>query len=303
MHPTEVKFLFFLLGLLASPLVASAQELEPGAYWPIPRGYNIVTAANSLNWGDVAFDPSLPVEDASATINVTVMALSRAFGLAGRSASVSVSVPLTTGHIRGLYLGEPTEVDRFGFADPRVKLAVNLLGAPAMTPLEYGAYQQGRLVGFSLVVAPPLGEYDNTKIINLGSNRWSFKPEIGFSTTRGKWVLELAAGAWLFTDNGDFYGGRTRRQDPIVATQGHITYKFQRNVWLAFDANFYRGGRTTIGGNQNLDLQRNSRIGATFSRGLGGGHAIRASISQGAFTTIGADFTSVAVGYNYAWLR
>jgi len=295
-------FLVVLL-VLTSAGSAAAQELEPGAYWPIPRGLNIVTAANSFNWGDLAFDPALPVEDATATINTTVFAFNRAFSFAGRSANAGVSVPITGGHVEGLYLGEHTEVDRFGMADPRIKLAVNLYGAPAMSPQQFADYQQRLIVGVSLVAAPPLGEYDDTKLINLGHNRWSFKPEVGVSSTRGKWVLELMAGAWLFTNNTNFVGGRTREQDPIFAAQGHLTYKFQRNTWLAFDANYYTGGRTTIAGKQNIDLQKNSRVGATFSRGLGGGHAIRASLSRGAFTTIGADFTSIAVGYNYGWRR
>ena len=109
------------------------------------------------------------------------------------------------------------------------------------------------------------------------------------------------AGVWLFTENDDFLGGRTREQDPIVATQFHLTYKFTRTMWLAGDANYYRGGRTTIGGRQNLDLQSNSRVGATFSRALGRGHAIRVSGSRGAYTTIGADFTALGFSYNYAW--
>ena len=111
------------------------------------------------------------------------------------------------------------------------------------------------------------------------------------------------AGVWLFTDNTDFVGGRTREQDPIIATQVHLTYKFKRSMWLAADANYYTGGTTTIGGKQNLDLQRNSRIGATFSSAIGRHQAIRVSVSRGAYTTIGADFTSIAVGYNYAWAR
>ena len=172
-----------------------------------------------------------------------------------------------------------------------------------MTPKEFASYRQGRIVGVSLTVAMPLGQYDSAKLINLGTNRWSFKPELGYSGTLGKWVLEVMAGVWLFTDNTDFLGGRTREQDAIVATQFHLTYKFRQNMWLAADANFYRGGRTTIGGRQNLDLQRNSRIGATFSKGLTRRQAIRVSVSDGAFTTIGAAFTSVAVGYNFAWLR
>ena len=149
---------------------------------------------------------------------------------------------------------------------------MNLYGAPAMTPQAFAKYQQGTIVGISLTAVPPLGQYDSSKLINIGNNRWSFKPEVGISHAFGQWVVEGMAGVWLFTDNDDFLGGRMREQDPIVATQFHLTYKFTRTMWLAGDANYFRGGRTTIGGRQNLDLQSNSRVGATFSRALGRGH-------------------------------
>jgi hypothetical protein len=289
--------------LLMWPVLASAQELEPGAFWPLPRGLNIVTGVGGFNWGDVTFDPALPVEDASARITTTAFSFTRAFNLAGRSANAGVSLPVVGGHVEGLYLGEHAEVDRFGLGDPRIRLAVNLYGAPTMTPREFASYRQRFIVGVSFVAVPPLGQYDSTKVINLGTNRWSFKPEIGLSQTYGKWVVEFMIGAWFFTDNTDFFGGRTREQDRIVATQFHFTRRFSSAMWLAADANFYQGGQTTVGGTENLDLQKNSRIGATFSKGLGGGHAIRASVSRGAYTTIGADFTSIAFAYNYAWVK
>ena len=294
---------FLALALLLTPALASAQELEPGAYWPIPTGLNILTVANNFNWGDVAFDPSAPIDEASARINTTAFAFTRAFSLAGRSANAGVVLPVIGGHIEGLYLGEPAEVGRFGQGDPRLRLAMNLYGAPAMTPQQFASYRHQTIVGVSVTVAPPIGQYDSTKLINLGTNRWSFKPEVGLSQAWGKWVVEAMAGVWFFTDNTDFVGGRTREQDPIVATQVHVTYKFTRSMWLAGDANYFTGGQTTIGGKQNLDLQRNSRIGATFSSAIGRGQAIRMSVSRGAYTTIGADFTSIGVGYNYAWAR
>ena len=172
-----------------------------------------------------------------------------------------------------------------------------------MTLKEFASYSQGRILGVSLTVVPPLGQYDPATLINIGTHRWSFKPELGMSTTRGRWVVEGMAGVWLFTDNSDFYGGRTRQQDLITATQIHVTFKFKRTMWLAGDANYFTGGRTTIGGKQNLDLQRNSRIGATFSTAVSRQQAIRMSVSRGAYTTIGADFTSIAASYSYAWTR
>jgi hypothetical protein len=285
------------------PICASAQELEPGAYWPIPTGLNIVTVVNSFNWGDLAFDPSAPIDEASARINTTAFAFTRAFSLAGRSANAGVMVPVVAGHLEGLYLGEPAAVGRFGQGDPRFRLAMNLYGAPAMRPKAFASYRQGTILGVSVTVAPPLGQYDSAKLINLGTHRWSLKPEVGFSHAYGQWVVEMMAGVWLFTDNTDFLGRRTREQDPIAAAQVHVTYKFKRTMWLAGDANYFTGGQTTIGGKLNLDFQRNSRVGATFSRALDLHQAIRMSVSRGAYTTIGADFTSIAASYSYAWAR
>jgi hypothetical protein len=307
-HITRLPVASFLraaaaLALLLMPVSGSAQELEPGAYWPIPAGLNIVTIVNSFNWGDVAFDPSAPIDEASARINTTALTFTRAFSLAGRSANAGVAVPVIGGHIEGLYLGEPAEVGRFGQGDPRLRLAMNLYGAPAMTPQAFASYRHQTIVGISVTVAPPLGHYDPTKLINLGTNRWSIKPEVGISRAYGPWVIEAMAGGWFFTDNTDFVGERTRAQDPIAAAQIHVTYRFKRTMWLAGNANYFTGGRTTIGGKQNLDLQRNSRIGATFSSALDRHQSIRVSVSRGAYTTIGADFTSIGVGYNYAWAR
>ena len=291
------------VALLLTSVSAAAQELEPGAYWPIPKGLNIITVINNFNWGDVAFDPSAPIDEARARIDTTGLAFTRAFGLGGRSANAGVVVPVIGGHIAGLYLGEPAEITRFGQGDPRFRLGINLYGAPSMTPQQFASYRLQTIVGVSVTVAPPLGQYDSSKLINLGTNRWSFKPEVGLSRAYGKWVVEAMAGGWFFSDNTDFVGGRTRSQDPIAAMQVHVTYRFKRTMWLAADANYFTGGRTTIGAKQNLDLQRNSRIGATFSSALNRRQAIRMSVSKGAYTTIGADFISVAVGYNYAWAR
>jgi Putative MetA-pathway of phenol degradation len=292
-----------VFAVLLLPAATSAQELDPGAYWPLPASLNIVTLINGFNWGDVAFDPVAPIDEANAKINATAFAFTRAFSLAGRSANAGLVWPIVGGHVEGLYLGEPAEVDRFGPGDPRLRLAMNLYGAPAMTPREFASYRLQTIVGVSITVVPPLGQYDSTKLINLGTNRWSFKPEVGFSHAIGPWVVEAMLGVWLFTDNDDFVGGRTREQDPIAAAQVHATYRFRQGVWLAGDANFFTGGRTTIGGRQNLDLQRNSRIGSTFSWALDRRQAIRMSVSRGAYTTIGADFNSINVGYNYAWAR
>ena len=298
-----VPLLVVLAVLAFAPSRTSAQELEPGAYWPLPVGLNILTAVNNVSWGDLTFDPSLPVEEGSSRINTSVGAYTRALSIFGRSANAGILVPIVAGHVEGRYLGTFTEVERFGQGDPKFRLGVNLYGAPAMTPKAFAAYKLRTIVGVSLTVAPPLGQYDDTKVINLGANRWSVKSELGLAHAIGRWVIELMGGVWLFTDNHDFLGGKTRAQDPIASAQFHATYVIRRNMWLAGDTNFYRGGRTSVEGLLNFDLQRNSRVGATFTTGLTPRQSVRVSVSQGAYTTIGADFTSIAMSYNYAWIR
>lgn len=290
-----------VLALLLAPARTRAQELTPGAYWPLPTRLNIVTVIDNTSWGDLTFDPSLPVEDASATINTASVGYMRTFRLAGRSANLGFQAPVVTGHVEGLYNGAFTEVDRFGFGDPRLRLGLILGGARPMTPREYASYRWHAILGMSLTVVPPLGEYDDTKIINIGTNRWSFKPEIGYSHAMGPWVVELMAGVWFFTDNTDFMRGSTREQQPIGALQAHFTRRFGRKFWIAADGNYYTGGQTTVGGTRKADLQRNSRVGGTFSWAIDNHHSVRAAVSQGAYTTVGADFTSVAVSYNYTW--
>jgi hypothetical protein len=294
-HPWTTVLLFGLA------LPSNAQELEPGAYSVSPIGANILVATNAIAGGDVTFDPSLPVEDAKATINTIVIAYVRSLDFFGRSANVGFVAPYSIGHVEGLYIGEFTEVDRSGFRDPVVRFAFNLFGAPAMDLKSFASYRQKTNIGFSLVAAFPLGEYDPTKLINLGSNRWAVKPEAALSRAMGRWTLELYGGVWLFTDNDDFFGGKTRSQDPIGSAQIHLVYTFRPRLWAAFDANFYAGGRTSVDGRLNQDLQRNSRAGLTIAVPLDPRQSLKFSYSRGAYTTIGADFHALAVGYQLLW--
>jgi hypothetical protein len=296
-----VNFRWAVAPILVFALPASAQELEPGAYSVSPAGVNILVASYNFSGGDISFDPTLPIEDAEAVLNSAGLGYVRSLSVFGRSGNVGVVLPYTVGHLEGLYIGEFTEVDRAGLRDPFLRFAVNLYGAPSMDLKTFAAYRQRTNIGVSLVAALPLGEYDPSKLVNLGSNRFSFKPEVGISRVFGKWTLEGYAGVWLFTDNQDFYGGRTREQAPLGSAQFHAIRTFKPRLWLAFGANFYAGGRTKVDGSLNLDLQRNSRIGVTFSYPLDARQSLKVAFSRGAYTTIGADFYSLVAGFQYLW--
>lgn len=288
--------------LLSGPVaVTEAQELEPGAYAVAPVGLNVFVVSNTLSFGDLAFDPSGPIDDGRSTINATAIGFGRALNLAGRSGQIVIAVPIVAGHVEGQYLGEFAEVDRFGPADPRLRVAVNLYGAPAMDLKSFATNRPRRLVGASLTVAMPFGRYSSERLINIGNDRWAFKPEIGVVQTVGRWTLETYGGVWFFTDNEVFYRGSVRTQEPIASAQFHVQYAIQPRMLLSGNVNYYSGGRTTVNGRQNFDLQRNSRVGITMARPLSGGRMLRVAVSRGAYTTIGADFTSVSVAFQQTW--
>lgn len=292
--------------LLASPGLAAlvaGQQLEPRAYSVSPVGTNIVVVGYGRSTGDLAFDPSLPVTDASATINGAFAGYFRSIDFFDRSANVSVALPYAWGNLQGKVEGQFQQVRRSGLADPSVRFAVNLRGARAMGLKEFSVYRQKTIVGASVVVVAPLGQYDPAKLINLSGNRWAFKPEIGVSrAVHRKLYLDLYAGAWLYTPNNNFQG-RTRKQAPIATSQFHLSYNVKPKLWVAFDATFYTGGRTTINGVRRDDLQHNSRIGGTLSYKLDRRQSLKFAYSRGAFTNIGADFQSVSVAYQYLWGR
>ena len=280
---------------------ARAQELEPRAYSPSPVGLNIGIVADSVSTGDVAFDPSIPIQSGRANLNVSAVGYVRTLGILGHSANIGLSVPYVHGNLDGLYLGQYVEAHRSAFGDPRFRFAVNLYGAPAMSPREFATYHQDTIVGASLVVAAPLGAYDSTKLVNVGSNRWAFKPEVGMSRATGHWILEGDVGAWFFTDNTDFYGGKDRAQAPIGSLQLHAIYTIRPLMWIAVDGTYYTGGRTTINGAQNYDLQQNSRVGVTFALPIARLQSIKIAYSRGARTTIGGDFQTIGIAYQFIW--
>lgn len=292
--------------LLASPALTAlvaGQQLEPRAYSVSPVGTNIVVVGYGRSTGDLSFDPSLPITDASATINGTYAGYFRSIDFFGRSASVSAALPYVWGNLQGNVDGQFQQARRSGLSDPSVRFAVNLRGAPAMNLKEFSTYRQKTIVGASVVVVAPLGQYDPAKLINLGTNRWAFKPELGVSrAVNPKLFVDFYLGAWLFTPNNNFQG-RTRTQAPIASSQFHLSYNVKPRLWAAFDATLYTGGRTSINGIQRDDLQRNSRIGGTLSFKLDRRQSVKFAYSRGAVTNIGADFQTFSAAYQYLWGR
>lgn len=280
---------------------AQAQELEPRAYSSSPIGTNFVLAGYSWSGGGVLVDPSLPVSNIDSEIESVFAGYSRTFALGGRAASLAVTVPWFSSTTSGDVFEARRTVDRVGFGDLRFRLACNLLGGPALPPAEFARSPQRTTLGFSLNVVAPTGQYDPARLVNLGANRWAFRPDFGVSIPLGRWFFEASAGVWLFTDNDEFFGGSRREQDPLALVQFHGGYQFKPGYWIAADANYYRGGATTVDGVAKRDLQANSRYGLTFSFRLAPNLSAKLAAATGLTTRSGADYDTVLLAVQYLW--
>jgi hypothetical protein len=279
----------------------SAQELEARAYSASPVGTNFIVTNYTRLTGEVLMDTSLPITDVEAKIDVQTIGYSHTFGFAGHAASFAFLVPSTQGDVSGKVFATTNEVHRAGLGDVRMRLALNLIGAPALTPEEFKRHAPSTTLGTSLTIVAPTGEYVPSQLINIGANRWAFKPEIGITQPMGNWFGEASAGVWLFTENDDFFGGQRRGQEPLSMLQFHAGYNFRPGMWLAGDLGFSAGGATELNGVSNQDRQENTRYGLTFSMPLASTWSAKLSWSKGFVTRVGGDFNSVSATLQYRW--
>jgi hypothetical protein len=281
---------------------AGAQELEPRAYTAAPVGTTFLLAGIGGSEGAVLFDPSLPVHEVRADLTIATLAIGRTFGLGGRQARVLAVLPIAAGHISGQVNGQTEREPMNGPLDPRLKLSIGLKGAPALGLAEFATRRRQTIVGVSLSVVPPLGSYDKTQLVNLGFNRWAFKPEVGVSRAVARWTLEGYIGVWLFTTNGSYFPGHERRsQAPILSTQGHLSYALTRRAWVALDTTWFAGGQTRLSGIATPDAQRNLRLGATLSIPTGPADSLKVAYSTGATTRRGSDFDTLSLQWQRVW--
>jgi hypothetical protein len=285
---------------LLAPAV-HGQELEPRAYSPNPVGANFVLFAYARSTGDILFDPSLPITDVEARTSSATVLYGRTFGLLGRSASAAILGSYAWGTTSGAVNDEQRTVERSGLADVRARVTVNLIGGPALSAVDFAKRSERSTLGASLFVVAPAGQYDSSRLINIGTNRWALKPELGWSQPMKRWVFEVYAAAWLYADNEDFFGGSVREQSPLYTLQTHVSYTFRPRLWLAGDATFYTGGSTTLDGVAREDRQENARLGLTLSVPVGRRHALKVSGSTGAVTRIGGDFDTLGVAWQTLW--
>jgi hypothetical protein len=300
------KLTFWIAIATCTLHVGWAQDLAPRAYVITPLHANALTLTYAFFNGDVLFNGVAPITGATGTYNVEIATYYHAFNFFGRSANAAVSLPYGVGTFQGDVAGTHEQVYRSGLLDSSGRLSVNLKGGPAMTPREMMKWKQKVLLGVSLRVAAPTGQYDPNKLVNWGANRWGFKPEFGYSERWGNWVLDGYAGAWLFTTNPEYYSHPApapQTQNPIGSFEGHLSYDVKPRLWISLDGNLWFGGVVSVNGVQNTATrQLGSHLGATASVPITKHQSLKFGYNNADYSQFGGAYENVSVAWQYSWL-
>lgn len=289
---TRVAWLYIALAGVG-PI--AAQELEPRAYAANPVGVRFAIASVHYSTGDVVFEPTSVLSDVKADVYAATLGLGGTFALFGRSASAAVAVPFGWGKITGNVSEERASAERAGLADTRVRVAVNWLGGRALPLAEFARRVPSTVVGTSVAISLPTGQYFSDRLINIGTNRWAFKPEIGVSHPSGPWTLELYGGGWFFTRNSSYFGETMKEQRPLLSLQAHLAYTVRPRLWMAANGTFYAGGRTVIDDTPAAERQENTRVGFTLSIPALRTSSVKLAWSTGASTRLGGSFDTFSL--------
>jgi hypothetical protein len=294
-------FVFAACALFAGGSASHAQDNEPRAYANAPVGVNFFIMGYAYTDGGLSLDPALPIEDAKLTTHNVVMAYARTLDLWGKSAKFDAIVPFCWLSGTALFNGTPVQRRVDGFSDSKFRLSINLYGAPALSLKEFPSYKQDWIIGVSLQVSVPASQYDPSRLVNIGTHRWSFKPELGISKRVGRWTWEGAFAVTLFTTNHDFYEGHVRAQDPLYSAQAHAIYSFRGGAWSSLDVTYFAGGRTTLDDAVKEDRQENWRVGGTLTLPVDRRNSVKLFLSDGVSARTGNNYLMAGVAWQHRW--
>ena len=283
-----------------------AQDLAPRAYVITPVDTNAITLTWSFFNGGVNFNGAVPITGATGTFSAPTFTYYHAFSFFGRSANIAAYLPYGVGTFEGEVQQQHRSVYRSGLMDSGVRFSVNLMGGPAMPPAKFVKWKQKVLLGASLRVVAPTGQYDPNKVVNWGINRWAFKPEFGYSQRWGNWLLDAYAGVWLYTANNASFNvpaPTPQTEDPIGSIETHLSRDFGFGTWVSLDGNYWWGGITSLNGIRNLATRQvGSRIGGTAAWRFSKHQSLKVSYSNGTYVQFGGNYQSLQVGWQYSWL-
>jgi hypothetical protein len=295
-------YTFFAIAAASFPGVVHGQFTDPRTYSESPVGLNQLELDYAVAHADASLDASLVVSGANLELNAGTAAYTRSFELAHRLAWVEAAVPF--GSIGGSVTGTRISGSVTGAGDASLEIATLLKGGPALSAADLASYMPTTIIGVSLTVTGPTGKYDPDKLLNLGSDRWSFKPQIAISHPFGreqKWQVDGYANAYFFTDNSAYRGREILRQEPLLGIEGHLSYSFTSDLWTSLDANYSFRGDTVVDGVDQQDSQKHLTIGTETSWSVTSRNSLVFVLAKSVMHDNAPDYKGVAVKYFYSW--
>jgi hypothetical protein len=300
----RVLLAFIAIGAFCFPRFGYAQFTDPRTYANTRADLNQLELDYAYANSNASLDTSLVISGAHLDLNQATAAYTRTFGILNSLAWIKASVPFASvsGHVSGTSLSGSVT----GGADASLEIAALLVGAPALSAAEFETYQPTTTVGVSLTVTGPSGEYDPNKVVNLGSDRWSFKPQIGISYPFGpeqKWVADGNLYANFFTDNTAYHGREVLSQRPLPGLEAHISYNVTPDFWASLDTNYCFRGSTAVDGVGQNDAQKSLTVGAEASWAFNSRNSIALVFAKAVVHENAPAYTGVWLKYFYSWGR
>ena len=295
---------FIVAGVLSFVFTTScsAQEMEPRSYSVVPKGLHAAALSYTFSGGEVVSGLNSPVQNLDINASLISLAYAQTFSLFDKLARVSVGMPYAFLNGSARVAGNDTAATRNGFGDARIKFGLNLFGSPVLAPRDFIKFREHTVVGASIVISVPIGQYYSEKVINIGSNRWGFKPEIGASHREGRLFYEAYAGVWFYTSNDQYLVKSKLGQSALFSFQAHVDYTFKQGKYIALNGGFADGGETSLNSMERHDEQQNWRAGITFSTPVFNKHqSVKIMFNTGLATKAGQNYTAVTAIYQYSW--
>ena len=279
-----------------------AQFTDARNYAEGPVGLNSLEFTYAYVRGNASLDTALVVSSENLDLNKGTFSYTHNFSMLGRLAWVSANVPLAS--LAGTVAGTNASGSTSGLGDSSFELAMLLKGGPALSAAELASYERPMILGMSLTVTAPTGEYDGNKLLNLGSHRWSFKPELGISYPFGperKWEVDGYINAYFFTDNTSYRGVEILHQEPLPGLEAHLSYSVTPGFWMSLDSRYAFRGETVVNGLEQNNTQENLTVGAEASWAPNAHNSLDVVFAKALVHRNAPSYTGVSLSYTYSW--
>jgi hypothetical protein len=284
------------------PEQAWAQFSDPRTYEDTPAGTNQIEVGVGYARGDASIDTSVIVTGAQLDLLQGTIDYTRYFGWLHRLMWVEAGVPVA--HLAGSISGTNVQRSTAGAGDSSYALGMLLKGGPALSPSQFADYKPSTVLGVSFTATAPTGSYDPERILNLGADRWSFKPEIGVSHPFGpeqKWVFDAYSNVYFYTDNTSYRGREILRQEALPGLEGHMSYSFNDSVWTSLDLRYSFRASTILNGVNQDNPQQNLVLGTETNVSVTGRNSLVFAVAKSLVHRNGPAVTGVSVRYDYTW--